>query len=66
MHTNAMLRVFTLPCNAYKCEQGGEGGSEHGQKYAFCTQVQLLPVFSHKIETKLRDVSLHMNVFDPC
>ena len=47
--------------NAYK----GGGGSEHDQKYAFCTQVQLLPVFSHKIKTKLlmkklREVSLHV------
>ena len=24
---------------AYKCIQGGKGGSEHDQKYAFCTQV---------------------------
>ena len=25
--------------NAYKCVLGGEGGSEHDQKYAFCTQM---------------------------
>ena len=30
--------------NAYK---GGGGGSEHDQKYAFCTQVQVLPAFFH-------------------
>ena len=34
-------------------------------------KLQILPVFSHKMKTKLlmknlRHVSLHMNVFDPC
>ena len=53
--------------NAYK----GGGGSEHDKKYAFCTQVQLLHIFSHKMKNKflvknLRHVYLHMNVFDPC
>ena len=55
MHTNAYMEG---------------GGSEHDQKYAFCKQVQLLPVFSHKMKSKLlmknlRQVSLHINVFDP-
>ena len=53
--------------NAYK----GGGGFEHDKKYAFCTQVQLLPIFSHEMKNKflvknLRNVYLHMNVFDPC
>ena len=38
-----------MQTNAYM----GGGGSEHDQKYAFCMQVQLLPVFSHKMKSKL-------------
>ena len=32
--------------NAYKCVQGGRGGSEYDQKYAFCMQFHFF--FSHK------------------